>query len=79
MTDQKVTEQLVEEHQRALFGDDKTGEIGMVEKVNDMHQFFMGARASGKVLMWFITTLGLLGLAISQIGHFISYFFSQKQ
>jgi hypothetical protein len=45
-----------------LYGDGN-GTKGMAEKVDEMHNFFIGAKFAGKIIMGILGILGVLGLS----------------
>jgi len=59
--------QLLITHNRAIYGDEKTGEVGMLKKINEVHGILTSARnvggffnGIGKTITWILIFAGLI-------------------
>ena len=59
------------EMQRALYGDQKNGELGMVAENHMMFEFFSGAMWAVHSVKWIVGILAFLGTLMSIIWHFL--------
>jgi hypothetical protein len=59
----------------AMFGTKDT--MGMDAKVSEIYEIFTGAKFFVKVLLGFIITMGGIALAFTQIGRFITSYFTK--
>ena len=59
------------EMQRALYGDPKNGDIGVVKKIDEMYVVFSGLGFIGKIATWLAIILAGVGSVWGGIFHFI--------
>ena len=54
-----------EELKLAIFGNKEVQMIGMLDKVNEMHQVFMGSGFTFKTMLKFLSLLALIGTVLT--------------
>ena len=58
------------EMQRALYGDPKNGELGMVAENHMMFEFFAGAMWFVRSAKWIVGIIAFVGTVVGTIWHF---------
>ena len=58
------------EMQRALYGDPKNGELGMVAENHMMFEFFSGAMWFARSAKWIVGVIAFVGTVVGTIWHF---------
>ena len=75
---EKTQKQINDEIHVALFGNKDTGELGVVEKTNEIYQILSAFRLFGKAVMWIALVLGSIGTAFAAFWEPVKHFLTGK-
>lgn len=76
--EEKTQKQINAEIHIALYGDSSTGELGVVQKTNEIYEILYAFRLFGRAVMWIALFLGGLGTAFAGLWGPIKHFFTGK-
>lgn len=74
----KSQQQINDEIHIALFGNADTGELGVVQKTNEIYQILSAFRFFGRAVMWCALVIGAVGAAVESYFQIVKHFIKGK-